>query len=142
MRRKSARQRFEKVEVIDAGAKGKAVAKAPDGRVIFLSNAVPGDVVDVLTTKKRSAYFEGVATHFHSLSDRRTEPKCQHFGVCGGCKWQHMEYRHQLFYKQREVENNLRRIGGLDLPKVSPILGSENEYFYRNKMEFSFSDSR
>src|SRR5690606_25859366 len=79
---------------------------------------------------------------FHSLSDKRTEPKCQHFGVCGGCKWQHMEYRHQLYYKQREVENNLRRIGGLELPEIDPILGSENEYFYRNKMEFSFSDSR
>src|SRR5690606_3619009 len=142
MRRKSARQRFEKVEVIDAGAKGKAVAKAPDGRVIFLSNAVPGDVVDVLTTKKRSAVREGVATHVQSRSDRRKEPKLQHLGGSGGGKWQRMEHRHQLFYKQREVENNLRRIGGLDLPKVSPILGSENEYFYRNKMEFSFSDSR
>ena len=142
MRRKSVRQRFEQLEVIDAGAKGKAVAKAPDGRVIFLSNAVPGDVVDVLTTKKRSAYYEGMATHFHSLSNKRTEPVCQHFGVCGGCKWQHMGYGHQLFYKQREVENNLRRIGGLELPEINPILGSKNEYLYRNKMEFSFSDSR
>lgn len=136
------RQKFEQLEVIDAGAKGKAIAKAPDGRVIFLSNAVPGDVVDVLTTKKRSAYFEGVATHLHKQSDKRTEPVCQHFGVCGGCKWQHMEYGHQLYYKQREVENNLRRIGGLELPEISPILGSGKEYFYRNKMEFSFSDSR
>lgn len=142
MRKKSGRQRFEQVEVIDAGAKGKAVAKAPDGRVIFLSNAVPGDVVDVWTTKKRSAYFEGVATHFHSLSDKRTQPECQHFGVCGGCKWQHMGYDHQLHYKQREVENNLRRIGGLELPQITPIMGCKKEYFYRNKLEFSFSDSR
>ncbi|THV58774.1 23S rRNA (uracil(1939)-C(5))-methyltransferase RlmD [Flagellimonas alvinocaridis] len=142
MRRKSRRQTFEQVEVIDAGAKGKTVGKAPDGRVIFLSNAVPGDVVDVMTTKKRKAYFEGVATHFHTLSDKRTEPKCEHFGVCGGCKWQHMAYEHQLHFKQKEVENNLKRIGHLDLPDTNPILGSKKQYFYRNKMEFSFSNSR
>ncbi|MCB0371873.1 MAG: 23S rRNA (uracil(1939)-C(5))-methyltransferase RlmD [Muricauda sp.] len=142
MRRKNKRQAFENVPVIDAGAKGKTVAKAPDGRVIFLSNAVPGDVVDVMTTKKRKAYFEGVATHFHTLSDKRTEPICQHFGVCGGCKWQHMGYEHQLFFKQKEVENNLQRIGHLELPEVNPILGSKKQYFYRNKMEFSFSNSR
>ena len=116
MRRKNKRQTFEHVEVIDAGAKGKSVGKIPDGRVIFLSNAVPGDVVDVMTTKKRKAYFEGVATKFHTLSSRRTEPVCQHFGTCGGCKWQHMGYEHQLYFKQKEVENNLKRIGHLDLP--------------------------
>lgn len=142
MRRKNNRQTFEHVEVIDAGAKGKSVGKIPDGRVVFLSNAVPGDVVDVMTTKKRKAYFEGVATNFHTLSNRRTEPVCQHFGTCGGCKWQHMGYEHQLYFKQKEVENNLKRIGHLDLPEISPILGSEREYFYRNKMEFSFSNSR
>jgi len=142
MRKKKRRQVFENVEVIDAGAKGKTVGKAPDGRVIFLTNTVPGDVVDVQTTKKRKAYFEGVATRFHTLSDKRVEPECQHFGVCGGCKWQDMGYEHQLFYKQKEVENNLRRIGHLELPEISPIIGSENQYFYRNKMEFSFSDSR
>lgn len=142
MRRKNKRRTFEHVEVVDAGAKGKSVGKAPDGRVIFLSNAVPGDVVDVLTTKKRKAFFEGVATHFHTYSDKRTTPKCDHFGVCGGCKWQHMEYGHQLYFKQKEVENNLRRIGNLELPQVTPILGSQKQYFYRNKMEFSFSNSR
>lgn len=142
MRKKSRRQIFENVEVVDAAAKGKTIGKAPDGRVIFLTNTVPGDVVDVQTTKKRKAYFEGVATKFHSLSNKRVEPVCQHFGVCGGCKWQDMGYEHQLFYKQKEVENNLKRIGHLDLPAISPILGSEKQYFYRNKMEFSFSDSR
>ena len=142
MRKKSRRQTFEQVEVVDAGAKGKTVGKAPDGRVIFLSNAVPGDVVDVMTTKKRKAYFEGVATHFHTLSDKRTTPQCEHFGVCGGCKWQHMGYEHQLHFKQKGVENNLKRIGHLELPETSPILGSEKQYFYRNKMEFSFSNSR
>ncbi len=142
MRKKNRRQIFENVEVIDAAAKGKTIGKAPDGRVIFLTNTVPGDVVDVQTTKKRKAYFEGVAIKFHSRSKKRVEPVCQHFGVCGGCKWQDMGYEHQLFYKQKEVENNLKRIGHLDLPAISPILGSEKNYFYRNKMEFSFSDSR
>ena len=122
--------------------KGKTIGKAPDGRVIFLTNTVPGDVVDVQTTKKRKAYFEGKAIKFHSFSDKRVDPVCQHFGVCGGCKWQDMGYEHQLFYKQKEVENNLRRIGHLDLPELTPILGSKEQYFYRNKMEFSFSDSR
>ncbi len=142
MRKKNRRQTFEHVEVIDAGAKGKSVGKAPDGRIIFLSNAVPGDVVDVMTTKKRKAYFEGVATNFHTLSKKRTDPKCEHFGVCGGCKWQHMGYEHQLHFKQKEVENNLKRIGNLELPEMTPILGSKKQYFYRNKMEFSFSNSR
>lgn len=142
MRKKKRRQLFENVEVIDAGAKGKTVGKAPDGRVIFLTNTVPGDVVDVQTTKKRKSYFEGIATNFHTLSDKRVEPECQHFGVCGGCKWQDMGYEHQLYYKQKEVENNLRRIGHLELPEVSPIVGAKKQYFYRNKMEFSFSDSR
>ena len=140
--RRNKRQVFEHVEVLDAGAKGKTVGKSPDGRVIFLNNTVPGDVVDVQTTKKRKSYFEGTAIHFHTLSDKRTSPECQHFGVCGGCKWQHMGYEHQLFYKQKEVQNNLTRIGHLELPEITPILGSKEQYFYRNKMEFSFSDSR
>lgn len=142
MRGKNNKQVFENVVVTDAAAKGKTIGKAPDGRVIFLTNTVPGDVVDVQTTKKRKAYFEGIATNFHSLSDKRTTPECAHFGVCGGCKWQDMGYGHQLFYKQKEVENNLKRIGHLELPEITPIKGSEKQYFYRNKMEFSFSDSR
>lgn len=142
MRKKTNRQIFENVTVLDAAAKGKTIGKAPDGRVIFLTNTVPGDVVDVQTTKKRKAYFEGIATTFHSLSDKRVDPECQHFGVCGGCKWQDMGYEHQLFYKQKEVENNLKRIGHLDLPELNSIVGSKEQYFYRNKMEFSFSDSR
>lgn len=141
-RRKSRKQIFENVEVIDAGAKGKTVAKAPDGKVIFLPNAVPGDVVDVQTFKKRKSYFEGKAITFHKLSDKRTKPACEHFGTCGGCKWQNMAYQHQLFYKQNEVTNNLTHIGHIELPEITPILGSAKQYFYRNKMEFSFSDSR
>ncbi|MDB4108634.1 23S rRNA (uracil(1939)-C(5))-methyltransferase RlmD, partial [Flavobacteriaceae bacterium] len=111
-------------------------------KVVFLPNAVPGDVVDVQTFKQRTGYYEGKATIFHKLSDKRTEPACEHFGTCGGCKWQHMDYSHQLFYKEKEVVNNLTRIGHLELPEITPILGSKDQYFYRNKMEFSFSDSR
>jgi len=121
MARRNKKQVFTNIEVIDAGAKGKSVAKAPDGRVIFLNNAVPGDVVDIQTYKKRKAYYEGKAISFHTLSDKRTEP---------------------VFYKQKEVVNNLTRLGHLDLPEVNPILGSNEQYNYRNKMEFSFSDSR
>ena len=142
MRKRRIRQVFENIAVTDAGAKGKTIGKAPDGRIIFISNAVPGDIVDVQTTKKRKAYFEGIATTFHTLSDKRTTPVCEHFGICGGCKWQHMDYPHQLYYKQKEVENNLRRIGHLETPEILPIIGSDQKYFYRNKMEFSFSDSR
>jgi len=141
-RRKNKRQIFENIEVIDAGAKGKTIAKAPDGRVIFTTNTVPGDVVDIQTFKKRKAYFEGKAIKFHKFSDKRTTPNCEHFGVCGGCKWQDMDYKFQLEYKQNEVINNLTRIGHLEIPEITPILGAEEQYFYRNKMEFSFSDSR
>ena len=142
MSRRNKKQTFLNIEVIDAGAKGKTVGKAPDGKVIFLPNAVPGDVVDVFAFKKRKAYYEGKATVFHKLSNKRTDAVCEHFGTCGGCKWQHMDYKYQLFYKQKEVVNNLTRIGHLELPEVTPIIGSEKHYFYRNKMEFSFSDSR
>lgn len=142
MARKNKRIIFESVEVVDAGAKGKAIGKAPDGKVIFIDNAVPGDIVRIQTTQKRKAYYRGTAIEFEQLSDKRTEPVCQHFGTCGGCKWQNMGYEHQLFYKQQEIENNLKRIGKVALPEISPILGSEKTYFYRNKMEFSFSDSR
>lgn len=141
-RRRNKNKVFSNLEVIDAGAKGKTIAKAPDGKVVFLPNAVPGDIVDVQTFKQRSGYYEGKATVFHKLSDKRTQAACEHFGTCGGCKWQHMDYSHQLFYKEKEVVNNLKRIGHLELPEITPILGSKDHYFYRNKMEFSFSDSR
>ncbi len=142
MTRRKTQTIFENIEVIDAGARGKTVAKAPDGRVIFLTNTVPGDIVDVKTGKKRKAYFEGTAVKFHKYSEKRTEPVCEHFEHCGGCKWQNMKYEHQLAYKENEVKNNLIRIGHLDLPEITPILGCENIFFYRNKMEFSFSNSR
>ena len=142
MRKIRTRQIFENVLVTDAAAKGKSIAKSPDGRVIFLSNAVPGDVVDVEVFKKRKAYYEGKAIQFHSLSEKRTEPVCEHFGVCGGCKWQNMKYEEQLNFKQNEVVNHLKRIGHVEIQEILPIKACDQIYFYRNKMEFSFSDAR
>ena len=133
---------FNNIDVLDAGAKGVSVAKAPDGKVIFIPNVVPGDVVDVQTFKKRKAYYEGKAVHFHEYSADRVIPPCQHFGACGGCKWQNMKYEKQLYYKNREVYNHLKRIGKVELPEFEPIKGSEKHFFYRNKMEFSFSNAR
>jgi 23S rRNA (uracil1939-C5)-methyltransferase len=92
--------------------------------------------------KKRSSYYEGIAGEFHHYSEKRTEPRCEHFGVCGGCKWQNMLYEHQLFYKQKQVEDNLRRIGKLDLPEIRTILGSDPVFYYRNKLEYTFSNKR
>jgi 23S rRNA (uracil1939-C5)-methyltransferase len=133
---------FNHLKVLDAGAKGVSVAKAPDGKVVFITNVVPGDVVDVQTFKKRKSYYEGKAVRFHEFSKHRTEPVCQHFGVCGGCKWQNMKYEQQLYYKQNEVKNHLQRIGKIEIPEFEPILGSVQQFFYRNKMEFGFSNAR
>ena len=133
---------FENITVLDAGAKGVSVAKAPEGQVIFVPNVVPGDVIDIQTFKKRKSYFEGKAIKFHKYSENRTDAVCDHFGSCGGCKWQNMKYEQQLFYKNNEVLNNLKRIGKIDLPDFEPILGSEKQFFYRNKMEFGFSNAR
>ncbi|RZJ67608.1 MAG: 23S rRNA (uracil(1939)-C(5))-methyltransferase RlmD [Flavobacterium sp.] len=141
-RKKTDKLIFENIQVLDAGAKGVSVAKAPDGKVIFIPNVVPGDVIDVQTFKKRKSYYEGKAVKFHELSEFRVEPVCEHFGSCGGCKWQNMDYSRQLHYKQNEVLNHLQRIGKVELPEFEPILGSAEQFFYRNKMEFSFSNAR
>jgi len=141
-RKKTDKIVFEHIEVLDAGAKGVCIAKAPDGKVIFIPNVVPGDVVDVQTVKKRKAYYEGRATQIHKYSEHRVQPVCQHFGTCGGCKWQNMSYSQQLVYKQQEVYNHLKRIGKIELPEFESILGSKEQFFYRNKMEFSFSNAR
>ena len=142
MGRRSKNQLFEGVKVVDTASKGKTVAKTDEGAIIFLNSGVPGDVVDISTYKKRKGFYEGNIVKFHTLSEHRTEPVCQHFGVCGGCKWQHMKYDAQLIFKQKEVAENLKRIGKLDLPELKPILAVENPYWYRNKMEFSFSNQR
>lgn len=129
------------VEITDVAAEGKALARIDD-RVVFVTGAVPGDVVDVQVTKKRSNYYEGNATVFHQLSPMRIEPFCPHFGVCGGCKWQNIPYEKQLEYKAREVLNNLQRIGKVELPKQTPICPSASNQYYRNKLEYTFSNKR
>ncbi len=142
MGRRTERPFFEKLEVTGAGARGKAIAKAPDGRVVFISNAVPGDLASVQVIKKRKGFYEGRATEILRPSADRVAPKCIHFGLCGGCKWQDMAYEAQLRHKQQEVVENLRRIGKVELPEIRPILGAPQPYYYRNKMEFSFSSHR
>jgi 23S rRNA (uracil1939-C5)-methyltransferase len=132
---------FEQVEITDAGSEGKAIGRV-NNRVIFVPFVVPGDIADIEAYPRRKAYFEGKAVNFHHYSDRRTEPRCEHFGICGGCRWQNMKYEHQLHYKQKQVEDNLTRIGKLQLPKISPILASPDIYHYRNKLEFTFSSRR
>lgn len=122
-------------------AEGKAIAKVND-LVVFVPYVVPGDVVDLQIKRKKNKYAEAEAVHFHEYSAVRAVPFCQHYGVCGGCKWQVLPYSEQIRYKQQEVENNLKRIGKIDLPEISPILGSEKTQFYRNKLEFTFSNKR
>lgn len=132
---------YENVEVIDVAAEGNAIAKIDD-IVIFIKNVIPGDVVDVQVTKKRKRYFEARAVNFKSYSPDRVTPFCAHFGVCGGCKWQNLPYEKQLFYKQRQVSDQLKRIGKIELPEISPIIGAANTTFYRNKLEFTFCSQR
>ncbi len=132
---------LEKVTITDVAAEGKAVAKVNE-LVIFVPYVVPGDVVDLQVKRKKSHYAEAVAVKFHEKSPLRTEPFCSHFGVCGGCKWQCLSYEEQLKYKQKQVFDNLTRIGKVELPEFRPILGSEKTRFYRNKLEFTFSNKR
>ena len=132
---------LENIEIIDTANKGKSVAKH-DGRVIFVQGGVPGDICDITVFKRRKKFWEARIEKTHTLSVRRSEPKCEHFGTCGGCKWQNMNYTSQLEFKQNEVLNNLKRIGGIELAEHEEIIGSKNEYFYRNKMEFTFSNKR
>lgn len=132
---------LEKVTITDVAAEGKAVAKVNE-LVIFVPYVVPGDVVDLQVKRKKNHYAEAVAVKFHEKSPLRTEPFCSHFGVCGGCKWQCLSYEEQLKYKQKQVFDNLTRIGKVELPGFRPILGSEKTRFYRNKLEFTFSNKR
>ena len=141
MRRKKNKE-FNNITIERVGSKGKSIGTADDGKTIIIDGGAPGDIVNILTTKQRKSYYQGKITEFHKYSDIRTQPKCEHFGVCGGCKWQHITYSEQLKFKEDEVKNNLVRIGNLKLPKITPIKGAINSYFYRNKMEYSFSDSR
>ncbi|HEU4716629.1 MAG TPA: 23S rRNA (uracil(1939)-C(5))-methyltransferase RlmD [Bacteroidia bacterium] len=132
---------FEKVEITGIAAEGKAVGRAGE-LVLFVANAVPGDVADIRVTKKKKNFAEGVAVKFHTLSGKRSEPACPHFGTCGGCKWQHLSYEWQLKYKQQQVQDAFGRIGKIQFPEPLPILGSKKIYNYRNRLDFSFSDKK
>ena len=132
---------LQNILITDVVAEGKAIAKV-DGLAVFVPYAVPGDVVDIQLFKKKSSYAEGKVVRFESFSDKRTESFCEHFGICGGCKWQILPYEEQLKYKQKQVEDNLTRIGKVELPEISPILGAPETTFYRNKLEFTFSNKR
>ena len=141
MSKKNKKTVLEGLLITDYAAEGKALAKL-DGKVIFISGAVPGDVADVLLTKNKKDWAEGRVLKIKELSKERVEPFCKHFGICGGCKWQMLPYARQLQYKQQEVEQNLRRIGKVDLPEILPIIGADDTVHYRNKLEFTFSNKR
>ena len=132
---------LQNVEILDAGAEGKAVARV-EGVVVFTTNVIPGDIVDIQVTKKREKYMEGKVVAIQKSSPDRIEAFCQHFDLCGGCKWQYLPYEKQLFYKQKQVVDQLTRIGRVTIPMLHPIKGSERTTFYRNKLEFTFSNRR
>ncbi|NDV54221.1 23S rRNA (uracil(1939)-C(5))-methyltransferase RlmD [Parabacteroides sp. 52] len=132
---------LEKVTITGVAAEGKAIAKVEE-KVIFVPYVAPGDIVDIQLTRKKNSYAEGKAVYFHAYSPTRTEPFCEHFGICGGCKWQHLPYDEQLMYKQKQVLDNLTRIGKIEMEEVLPIVGSERTTFYRNKLEYTFSNKK
>lgn len=141
MRKKKELPLFENVKVEAVAAEGKAIARIDD-QVVFVPFVAPGDVVDLKVKKKKHSYMEAVAVNYHQMSELRVQPVCRHFGICGGCKWQHLIYQEQIKAKQQQVVDALTRIGKIQLPEISPILGSEKIYEYRNKLEFGFSDKR
>lgn len=132
---------LEEVTITGVAAEGKAIAKVND-LVIFVPFVAPGDVVDIQLTRKKNKYAEGRAVRFHTYSEKRATPFCEHFGVCGGCKWQHLPYEEQIRYKEQQVFDNLTRIGKIEAEEWLPILGSEKTAFYRNKLEFTFSNKK
>jgi len=136
------RKVFEEVEIIDMAEKGYAVGRTPEGQILMVSGAVPGDVVDVECRKKKKSVWWGQPRHFREKSPHRQEPFCDHFENCGGCQWQHFSYEAQLTYKEKKVRDNLQRIGDLKDFEFLPILGAEQTRHYRNKMEYSFSAKR
>lgn len=132
---------LEQVTITGVAAEGKAIAKVND-KVVFVPYVAPGDIVDIQLTRKKNSYAEGKAVRFHAYSPDRTTPFCEHFGVCGGCKWQHLPYETQLKYKHQQVVDNLTRIGKIQMKEILPILGSSHTTFYRNKLEFTFSNKK
>lgn len=140
-RKKKALPILENITITDVAAEGKAIAKIDD-MVVFVPYVVPGDVVDLQVTRKKSKYAEARPLRFLTYSKERQEAFCEHFGICGGCKWQILPYPQQLKYKQKQVFDNLSRIAKVQLPEILPILGSEKTEFYRNKLEFTFSNKK
>lgn len=134
-------QFIENVTIVDAAAEGVAVAK-PDDKVVFIPFGAPGDIVDIEVFKKKRNYFEGKIINFKNLSDQRTKPTCEHFGMCGGCKWQHLDYQWQLHYKQKQVNDNFERIGKIEYPEIKKIIGCSDQFYYRNKLEYTFSNRK
>jgi 23S rRNA (uracil1939-C5)-methyltransferase len=132
---------LEKVRITDIGAEGNAIARI-DNQVVFVPMLIPGDLVDIRVKKKRRKYMEGTVVRFHEYSPDRIKPRCAHFGICGGCKWQHLPYDKQLLFKEKQVKDNLVRIGKVDIPETEPIIGSAEIFSYRNKLEYTFSDRR
>lgn len=129
------------LKIESVAAEGKSIAR--DGeQVVFVKEAVPGDVVDIRVTRKKKSFMEGYPILYHAYSEKRVEPFCEHFGVCGGCKWQHLDYEAQLEYKHQQVVDNLQRIGKVEIGEIHPILRSEKTKKYRNKLEFTFSNKR
>lgn len=132
---------FENVEIIDVAAEGNSIARVND-LVVFIPYGAPGDIVDVKIRKKKKSFAEGFITNFQKRSDIRKEPICEHFGICGGCRWQHLPYKFQLQCKQQQVKDALERIAKVKIPEIRPILGSNNIWEYRNKMEYTFSNKK
>lgn len=133
---------LENLLIESVAAEGKSIGHAPEGQVVFVEYAVPGDVVNVLIYKNKKTYMEGRIVEIVKPSEHRIEPFCSHFGTCGGCRWQHLPYEMQLEAKRQQVWDQLKRLGHLDIPEVSPTIGSENTRFYRNKLEFTASNKR
>tara|TARA_Y200000002_G_scaffold91268_2_gene73507 strand:+ start:1248 stop:2660 length:1413 start_codon:yes stop_codon:yes gene_type:complete len=133
---------LQKLKLSGVGSLGKGFAKTIDKKIIFTKYGIPGDIVDVNIRKKRSSYLEGDIIKIHKQSKLRVKPKCSHFKLCGGCNWQNMKYDYQLKYKNDQVLQNLMRIGKIQVDKILPIIKSDKQYYYRNKMEYSFSNSR
>lgn len=132
---------LENILITDIAAEGKAIAKV-DGMAVFVPFVVPGDVIDIQLTRNKKSYAEGKAVRFEKYSDTRTTPFCEHFSVCGGCKWQNLPYDEQLRFKHKQVIDNLERIGKVDLPAANYIMGAPQTTFYRNKLEYTFSNKR
>ena len=132
---------YEHVEITGVAAEGKALVRIND-LVTFVPNCVPGDIVDLQVTKKKHSFMEARVLRIVQPSHVRCEARCKHFGVCGGCKWQILPYEQQLQYKQQQIVDNLTRIGKIELPQISPIIGSKHIYEYRNKLEFTCSDRK